>query len=88
MSVGYADIQAGEFTDTKPAAAEAAQQLVEAIWRETTEAYDLTPLTALAIAQTIANAVLAGAVKERADILAEPFKPQLTRMMVDLMVGL
>lgn len=82
MSATYADSQTGEIQDTKSAATEAAQQLVEAVWRETADAYNLAPLTALAVAQKIANAVLSGAVKEHADILAEPFKPQQTRMPV------
>jgi hypothetical protein len=64
----------------KSRAAEAAQELVEILWRETGESYELAPLTALVVAQKMANAVLSGAVKEHADILAQPFKPQQSKL--------
>lgn len=80
MSAVFADPETGELMDVKGRATDAAQQLVEAVWKETADAYNLAPLTALAVAQKIANAVLAGAVKEHADILAEPFRPQQSRL--------
>jgi hypothetical protein len=80
MSTVFADRETGEIQDVKATATEAATALLEEVWRDTSAAYNLAPLTALAVAQKIANAVLAGAVKEHADILAEPFKPQQTRM--------
>jgi hypothetical protein len=64
----------------KVEAAVAAQRLVEAVWRETTDSYDMTPLMALTVAQKITNAVLSGAVKEHAEVLAQPFRPQQSRL--------
>ena len=80
MSTISVDAETGEIRDVKAHAAEAAQQLVETVWRDVAEEYHVGPLTALAVAQKISNAVLAGAIKEHAEILAEPFKPQQTRL--------
>lgn len=69
-----------ETPDPKFEATEAATALLELIWREVGEQYHVGPLTALGIAQKISNAILAGAIEEHADILAEPFKPQQRRL--------
>lgn len=83
MSTTYANAETGELSsvsDIKLQAAEAAQALVGAIWSEVCSEYNLAPLSALGVAKNIANAVLAGAVKEAVDILAEPFKPQQRKL--------
>lgn len=80
MATIFADQETGEIQDVKGSAVQGAQRLVEAIWRETADSYDLAPLTALAVAQKIAGAVLQGAVKEHADILAEPLRPRQIRL--------
>ncbi len=76
----YADPETGELREVKAQAAHAATALVEQVWQEVSHDYNLTPLAGLAVAQKIANAVLAAAVKEHADILSEPFKPQQQRL--------
>lgn len=80
MSTIFADQETGEIQDVKGGAVMGAQRLVEAIWRETADSYDLAPLTALAVAQKITTAVLGGAVAEHAKILAEPYMPRQKRL--------
>ena len=82
MSTIFADAETGEIQDVKSSAVQGAQKLIESIWRETADSYDLAPLTALTLAQKIVNAVLAAAVKEHAEILAEPFRPQQTKLPI------
>ena len=79
----YADPETGELSDDRPIkdiAVEAATRLVDEIWGETQRNYDIMPLTALKISEKIVNAVLAGAVKEHVEILAEPLKPRQTKL--------
>ncbi len=81
----FADPGTGEVLDQegiKNDATDLAARLVETVWGEVQQQYNLGPLPALAVAQKIANAVLAGAVKEHADILSEPYKANQTRMPI------
>jgi hypothetical protein len=73
----FADAHTGEISESvKAEAAEFAQRLVDEVWEETQQQYNVSQLTALHITSKVVNAVLSGAVKEHVDILAEPLKPR------------
>lgn len=83
MSTVFADPTTGELRGSreyKRHVAAQAQDLLERVWQEVSEDYDVAPLTALTIAEKCVASALTAAIKERKDTLAEPFKPQQTRM--------